>query len=220
MQNAVILLCYMSIVLSAIAGIARYRYMETSLRIITIMLVITSVSELCCSVAGMYQKYFIKLSIYHFYNIIQASLISAYFIYAIAPRRMNSILTISSMLWIAAGIANLLFLQPLGTLNSNMLVLESFGFVTMSLYFIYYILKNDLAGNIFRFVHFRMAFILLVYWSSTLFFWAFVKIFWYDHWQHILTLMYIQSVIEIIVYTGIAATLYYSGKKMAGNETQ
>lgn len=219
MQNVVILLCYLSIVLSAIVGMVNYRHIETSLRIIVIMLVVTSVSELCCSVAGMYHKYFIKLSIYHFYNIIQASLISAYFIYAIKPSHMQRIMVFNSIFWIVAGVANLLFLQPLGTLNSNMLVLESFGLITMSLYFIYYILKNDLAYNILRFVHFRMAFIMLVYWSSTLFFWAFVRIFWRDHWQHVLMLMYIQSVIEIMVYSGIAATLYYSGRKKAGNET-
>ena len=213
MYKLVFLICYSSILLSTIVGLATYKRLNVAMRFIVMMLAVTSVSELCCYVAVSTGRYADRPCIYHVYNIIQAFLISGYFIYAVKPVQKNRILLYSGIFWVAAGLGNLLFLQPLRSLNSNMLVLESFVFITAALYFIYRTLKNDGIENMFRYPQFQMSMVLLIYWSSNMFFWAFVKILYNDHWRYIGVLMTVQEVIEVLSYLAIGAVLLYSGRK-------
>jgi hypothetical protein len=112
------------------------------------------------------------------------------------------------------GVGNILFFQPLSTLNTNMIMLESLCFVTLSLYFIYRIIKQDLAENILYYPHFWMCIIWLVLWSSSLFFWAFVKVLYRGHWKYIQTAMHCEAIINAIVYTGIGTVLFYADGKI------
>ena len=191
--------------------------MAAPMRMIVVMLVITSVSELCCFILVCFHKYTARLSIYHFYNIVQAILITSFFIFAIKPERNKKISIINILFWILAGIVNLLFFQPLNKLNSNMLILESFFIITFSLYFIYNTLKSDITDNIFGQINFRMALILLVYWSSNMFFWAFIKVLNGMHWKHIGELIYIQAIFEIVVYVSTAFVIFDSTRKKVIN---
>ena len=219
MYISITLIC-LSILASAIIGLWRYKTLEISLRIMAVLLLITSISEISCLFATLYKNYYLKLSIFHVFSVIQGSLISAYFVYATGMKKPLTIVAAAIAFWTLAGVGNALFLQPLGTLNSNMLMLESLAIITMSLYFIYGTLKHDWADNVFRFVHFRISVLWLVFWGVTFFFWGFVAILWKNQWQHATVLMYAQSVVEFFVYVGFAFSLYKADKKMIIHEAR
>ncbi len=220
MQTTVILMCDASILLASIVGVWRYKSLEYSLKILVLLLVVTSLSELCCFAAAWYKNYYLKLSIFHFFNVIQASLITAYFVYAIGLKKPVAVIGTATFLWTLAGVGNAVFLQPLGTLNSYMLMLESMVVITFSLFFIYSTLKYDWAESIYEFVHFRIAVLLLVFWGFTFFFWGFVAILWKNKWQHVTALMYAHSAVEITLYVGIAVSLYQTNRKTIANEAR
>ena len=213
MYNIIFILCYVFILIATFCGIIKYTHLDTAMRFIVVLLALTSCSELCAYIAVLQKKYAVRYGIYHGYNIIQAVLFTYYYIAAIQFRRYKRGFISAALFWLAAGIMNIVFLQPFGKLNSNMLLLESFSFIAMSLYFIYIMLKRDVIQDIFRYAHFQMVVIFLVYWSCTLFFWGFVKMLYNSHWKHIQLFMYLQAIIEMLTYFAIAVVLYNSGKR-------
>ena len=213
MQYLTIALCNISITLSAIIGIIRYKQLDISLKILVLLLIISSISDLSCFMAIILEKFSFRSTIFHFYNIIQGIFLTIYFLTNIKPNYNKIHLILIVLFWVSAGVLNFIFFQPLGTLNSNMLMLESFIFITLSLYYMYITMKNDRIGNIFRHTHFILSFILIVYWSTTFFFWACLKILYSNHWKYIMNFMYFESVIEILVFLSISATLFYYSKQ-------
>lgn len=202
-----------AVIIAAVIGFTRYKKLQPAMRIIAWLLLLTSVSELCSYIATVNEKYELRYTIYHFYNVVEAFVITAYFIYAIRPIYYRKLMIANAILWPSIGIANAVWLQPLHTLNSNMLMLESFSFITMSLYSIYHILRDDTVDNIFNHPHFRIAAIFLISWGSTFFFWAFIKILYRHHWPYMDAAVYMQAIISILVCVGIAITLFISSKK-------
>jgi len=212
------ILCYLSILTATITAIACYKRLNNAFRVIALLLLLTSVSELVCFVAVCYERYVLRYTIYHFYSIIQAFLISSYFIYAIKPLYNRKLLLAAALCWVTVGSVNILFFQPLKELNTNMLMVESLVFITISLYFIYITLKNNVVQNIFRYPYFWMAVIWLVTWSTSISFWAFVKIIYKGQGDFIKIAITVQAIIEILSYLGIAATVYLFNKQMLNNE--
>ena len=214
MNKELFFIYYASIVFATIVGLTRYRYLDVALRVILASLIVTLISELSCYIAYAFNRYSLRGTIYHVYGIIDATLLSAYFIYLIKPYRHRKYIIICVVVWLVAGIFNSIFLQPLRALNTNMLMLQSIVFITMSLYYIYSILKNDSTGSIFQYPHFWMSVIWLVFWSSSVFFWAFIKILYSNRWEHIQTAVCIQVIIAMLCYLGIGATLLFYPKKL------
>jgi hypothetical protein len=211
-------LCLFSMIIASMAGLFKYKYLDTAMRLLVASLILTSISEICCYVAVIYARYLLRCNIYHFYDIIQSILTTAYFIYAIKPHHYRKLLLLNFIFWPAIGISNIIFFQPLGTLNTNMLMVESFVFITLSLYFIYLTLKNDKVANIFKDAYFRIAVIILCLWSSSFFFWALVDFLFQGKWKYADVTMYLQSLIEAMAYFGIAATLYFYDKRIELNK--
>lgn len=182
------------------------------MRIIVMFLLAAAISEIVSYVAYIHKQYPIKSAISHFYSVIEAILLSSYFIYAIKPYRNRNLIIGCIIVWLAAGALNGAFLQPLGGINSNMLMLESFSFITMSLYSIYWMLKNDIYDNLFRNPHFRFAVVCLITWSFTLFFWATIKILYSNHWKYSQLMMVSQVIVGMLSYLAIAAILFFHPK--------
>jgi hypothetical protein len=212
------ILCYLSILIATITAITYFKRLNNAFRIIALLLLLTSVSELVCFIVVLYENYGLRYTIYHFYGIVQAFLISSYFIYAIKPVYHRKLMVAAGIFWIAVGGINICFFQPLQALNTNMLMVESFVFITISLYFIYITLKRDAVQHIFRYPYFWMAVIWLVTWSTSISFWAFVKIIYRGQGEFIKIAITVQSIIEILSYLSIAATIYLFNKQMLHNE--
>jgi hypothetical protein len=100
-------------------------------------------------------------------------------------------------------------LQPITELNSNMLMAESLCFITLSMYFMYRILKDESIENIFRHPHFQVAIICLVLWACTIFFWAFILVLYQSHWKYLGKVISVQITVDMLIYIGYAATLYF-----------
>lgn len=212
MNSGIFLFYTIMIAIASLVGIRSYTHLNRSLRLMAILLIVTCVSESCSYLAYVQEKYLFRYALYHIYNVIQAIVISTYFIFAIKPYHHRKFVIANIVFWPIAGALNISFLQPIDGLNSNMLMLESFGFISMSLYSIYRLLRNDKHNNIFSNSHFWIAVISLVAWSCTLFFWATVKILYRNHWKYVEQMMVSQVIIGMLSYLAIAATLFFHFK--------
>lgn len=204
--NALFIAAILSILLAVVAGIFRYNRLSLAMRTIVIGLIITLLSESICYVIVKNKNYALRYSIYHIYDIIESIFITQYFILIIfGSKKIPTVLNL--LFWPIIGVANIVFFQPLGSMNTNMLMVESFVFITFSLYYIYMTLKNDKVYNIFSFSYFWMTLAILVLWSSSFFFWALLHYLFADKWKYRVISMYVQTVIEIFGYLCMAVTL-------------
>jgi len=212
-NTTVFLLYYLSIVAAVVAITLKYKHLDRPVRILAFLLCVTAVSEFFCYFAYSSQVFTVRNAVYHFYSIIQAVLYSLYFIYALKPYLPSKYVLAVILIWITVGMANAACLQPLTELNTNMLLLESFAFITLSLYYIYNRITIVDNGSVLREPKFIFAIIFLINWASTLFFWATIKILYRSHWKYIQTMMDMQVLIGTLVYTSIAVTITMYPKK-------
>jgi len=212
MYNYLLAFGYLGISFSAIIGAFRYRRADAAMRILIIQLLMTAVSESVNFLLLVKKNYTARYGLFHTSSILEMILVSAYFIRLLVPGKLfKKLLIVNIVIWISVGTLNIVFLQPIDTLNTNLLMLESLGINTMSLYTIYWMLKKDI-WNIFAIPHFWVAILWLLLWSSTFFFWAFIKILYRGNWQYQNMVLNGQAIINIIVYTGIALILFFYPK--------
>ncbi len=202
MNEPIFLLGYFVLLASVIVGIVRYKYYDKATRIILLLLSISLLSEIASYAAVRLEAIDLKDVIYHCYSIVEIVLVTLFFLEAIKPYRYRKLKLLAIFLWPVMGILNVILLQPLRKLNTNMLMLESFSIITMSLYLIYWLLKKNSNENIVKNPHFQMAVVWLVYWSGTFFFWAFIKILYGDRWPYIHTAITLQSMLLLVTYLG------------------
>jgi hypothetical protein len=111
-------------------------------------------------------------------------------------------ITISTFFLVLIGLSNALFLQPVLTLNSNVLILKAFTISAMSMYALYTILLDSKITYPERYQHFWFWALFLLLNSGSFFFWATVKIL--DKGGHFIDFAQsVQMIINIIVYGGI-----------------
>lgn len=203
-----LLLAYCTTVsLAALTGGVRYACLSAPLRVVVWLLLLTAICEWVAYFAYSNKMYVAKGAIYHFFNMVQATLLSAYFILLSDVQRKRILIVASAIIWTLTGTLNMLLLQPMEGLNSNMLMVESFAFITLSLNDIYQQLRAHTDVSTFTTARFAFAMICLIMWSSTLFFWATVKILHTNHWKHIDTLINANIVNEIVMYLAITTIL-------------
>ena len=188
------------------------------MKIIVWGLIVTSISETAGFIVVNAHKFALRYTFYHFYDIIESILTTSYFICVFKPIYSNRLIKINIIFWPLIGILNIIMFQPLGTMNTNMLMVESLLFISLSLFLIYETIRQNQVENIFKYPHFWMAVLFLLLWCSSFFFWAFVHSLYVDKWKYRIVVMYLQSIIEAIVYLGTAATLYSYNKKMEIND--
>lgn len=191
-----------------------YRRLSDQLRVFAILLVVTSLNETVSYLLAVYQKWETRYIIYHVFNMIQAILFTTYFIYTIKPRHPRIAIMTGVIFWTLTGVLNIAFLQPLHTLNNNMLMVESFCFITMSLYVVYQLIRQDDFGNFIRQQNFHVAVLCLLLWSSSFFFWAFVRVLYRGQWQYVRIAIYAQGSVNILFYLGTISLLLFHSKKI------
>ncbi len=183
------------------------------MRLVVIYLLVASASECASYLDYANKQYLTKTVISHLYSIIEAMILSSYFIYANKSYHHRKFIIAALVFWPSLGLLNIAFLQPVNGLNSNVILLESFIFITLSLYSIYALLKDEMVFGLRHNSQFQFSIISLVMWSSTLFFWATIRILYRNRWPHVHTLMDIQVIINTLAYLAITATLLNSIKK-------
>ncbi len=189
--------------LGVLIGIFRFKMLDTGSRIILILLVLTTLNEL--SELFMVRKGIGKELLYHFFSIIEILLISIYFFIVLSPKKYRLYCCGAIIFWPTIGFLNML-VQPTTVINSNILIIESICIIAMSLYSLYKILLNDNIMNIIRYPHFWIWACLILYSSSTFFFWAFFDELIKKQTNYKQALLLLQVVVNIILYAGIGLT--------------
>ena len=183
------------------------------MKIVVLILVLTWSVEVTALIAILTKHYFVKNVIYHVFNIVQLILVTNFFLEINKPGHHKILRRINYVIWPVLGTGNVVLFQPINGLNTNTLMLESFAVISMSLWTIYVALKQSDTTNIFNNLFFWVSFLLLIEWSSTFFFWAFVKLLNRNDWPYMKTATNACNVINIITYTGIGIILLLSRKK-------
>ncbi len=209
---------YIILLLATMTGIILYKRLDTALRFIVILLILTVLSESVSYTLVGLEKYGVRYSLFHVYSVLQLLLISLFFIYAIKPYHYRKLIVVASILCPLIGILNIIYLQPIDKLNTNMLMFESFAINAMSLFYIYWAVKNTSIKRLFKHAHFQMSLLFIFIWSCTFFFWAFISVLYIGEWKYVNYASYVIMMVNIIVYGGIGLTVYYYPIKHNAND--
>lgn len=203
--------------LCILAGIFSFKFIDKGLRIFFVLIVITFISELVS--LKIKEKLGTKAPVYHFYNVIQLSFIGIYFLYTVCIKpkfiQMAGIILGSSII----GVVNLLFFQPLLTVNTNMLIVECILIIGMALFSLFTFLKAEDETNPVRKPHFQIWMALLILWSSSFFFWALLSYLKQMRSEYYTWISAVQTSINIIVYAWIGIVFFKQGKFLFGTKT-
>jgi hypothetical protein len=194
------------------AGLYKYSAMDTKGRMILVLTGTALVTEVIAFILSKSNK--IQTPPYHFYSAIEIIMVTWYFFMTIKVKRQRLFLPLSLSFWIVICMLNTLLLQPLDKLNSNILLVESFSIIAMSLIALYRILEDTFVINILVYPHFWIWSCLLIYWSCTFFFWAYIKLFAKSNMPYLNEIQYFQGVVNIIIYWGIGCSflLYHKSR--------
>jgi hypothetical protein len=201
-----------------ITGIIRYKRLNTAMRVLAILLCTISFFEMTTYILYKTGHYKIRATVNHISSVAEIILISRYFLELIRPVHYAKLIIASYIIWPVIAMLNAAFLQPVTKLNTNMLVFESFAVITLCLNSIYTTLKKNIDENIFYHPHFWISVLWLLLWSSTFFLFAFLKVLYGNKWPYLDVVLTFQVIVNIIVYSGITAVLFFYPKKTASIE--
>ncbi|MCB0699994.1 MAG: hypothetical protein H6551_08720 [Chitinophagales bacterium] len=218
MNNLIFLFYYSAIVVSIIIGVINHKHFQNSTKAILAFLFLTATSEIMNYTAVALGEYGVRYAIFHFYSIVEISLILAFFTYALKIQKPLKIIGFGTVVFVIISIVNIIFLQPLDTLNTNIILLEGFTIISLSLYSIYHKLKSNFAINMFIVPDVQVSILFLLSWCGTFFFWSFIKILYSKKWNYIEPVLDGHMILNIFFYTGIAAVFYFYPKKRIAHE--
>ncbi|HTN16098.1 MAG TPA: hypothetical protein VL092_00350 [Chitinophagaceae bacterium] len=219
MQESIFLIYYIFLTAGVVFGLLRLKRYDSAMRIVVLWLCVIAVAELITYILLKTGQHTTKYLVFHISAVLELILISAYFLKLFCPPRLfTRYLLLICILCTTAGLLNVRYLQSWDQLNTNMLMLESFCIITLSLYAIYRTLKNDLVLHLFRDAHFWIWVLWLVLWSATFFFWAFIRILYRSDWAYVGLVMNLQALINLVVYAGLSGILLLYTKKNYGFE--
>jgi len=162
------------LLLVVLAGAFRLRLMDRASRFMFVLLAMALLTEsLACYSAF---KYHNNNPIYDLFSIIEIAIVSLYFNYAITAFRKWNVGIYIGATGIIAGVINTIWFQPLTIANSNILFINGFFTIALSLFSIIQLLLTDIFLEIKKSPHFWIAVSLLFYWIPSLMVWLL-----YDH---------------------------------------
>lgn len=193
------------ITVTFIIGLFRYRQLDEVSQIIVIFVASGLLSEIIAiTIVAPYFK--TKNPTYHFYNVVELSIITVYFLKTIKKYTVSLslfLICVASVL----GLVNCILLQPIETMNSNFITVECFLIIGMSFYALYKMLVND-DINLKGYVHFYFWIVLLYYFSATFCYWSLIKILYKSHSIFYDVAEYMQIISNIVTYLGIGICIY------------
>ena len=213
MQTSLLYIYYVSLAIAAIISVMRFYLSDAPMRVLSVLLSLTFCSEMLSFILLKQEEYQLRYPVIHIYSIIQLFLVVLFFLLAIKPYHQRKLIILAVTLCPLIGLLNIFFLQPVDSINSNMLMFESFVVTTLCLYYIYREVKNYSRSNLFTSGYAQIVLILLLSWSTTFFFWAFIELLYHEEWKYSSTIINAHIIINILVYAGIAAVFYFYPKK-------
>lgn len=188
-----------SLLFACISSIYRFRKLDAASKILAVLICCAFINESAASY--MAKKYHNNLSLYTIYSFIEFGILCFYFNSVIDIFREKNLGIYVGVIGITLGIANLLFIQHLESINSYFLLLEGLCVIGMSLFaFFRLLLKNDTL-NLNRYHHFWFISILIFFWSITFLSWGL-----YNYINE----RYFQSALNINIALAIVSTITYN----------
>lgn len=181
--------------------------MDISLKIFSILIVCIFINELSAKLV----KSLIgtKAPVSHIFSIIELSLTAIFFIYSLRIEKRVLWCIIAVILSTVLGLLNLIYLESFLEYNSNMLMIESITITTLALTAIYKIVIRDDIIKIHRNPNFLIWVIILILWTTTFFFWAFLPALKKEDFVYTI-LSAGQSVFILLIYIAFAVILFFT----------
>jgi len=159
-----------SILFSFSCGIYKFKIIDLPSRVFCLLLGLTLISELIAFTAA--KKYGNNLSVYSVFSIVQLALLALYFNFSIDVFRKWNLGLYIGATGVAAGILNIVFLEPLGTFNTNFLFFEGLCIIAMALFSFFRLLLMNDDLQLHKYPHFWFGVILVLFWSITFLNWG------------------------------------------------
>lgn len=197
-MSAILYDIYLIALLAAtINGCFNFKKLDYGLKSLCILIFLTLIQE--TTIKFFLTDIAIKYTCYHIYSVLELSVISLLFVKCISEKWIGFKVALLILIWLIAGTVNIRYFQKLTMLNSNMILLESFVITAMSMIALYKMLLNEHMIDIFRQPYFVIWSILLIYWSASYFYWAFVEILYKNNW-HFPVIDIAQTLLNIAEY--------------------
>lgn len=146
-----------------------YSHMHTALRILTVLLGLSLVSELISAYMAFY--YGNNMAVLHVFSPINLAMTALYFNYAVRRLRKHHTGYLIGAAGILLAVLNTRYLQPLQALDSNFMLFSGACIIGLALFTFYVMFTDNRQVYIARNIHFWLSFIFLIYWCSTFFTW-------------------------------------------------
>jgi hypothetical protein len=191
--------------ISCSISLVKFKRLDNASKVISVLFTCAFITELSALFLAKFIK--VKNPAYHIYSILELFLTTVYFIKVIRVSNAKHYILTAAILSPLIGLINMHY-QHIRTINSYMLIFESFTFICMALYALYRILVDENVINVFSYSHFWIWALFLFYWSGSFFYWAFlISIvhlksslgYWVSIWQ---------VAINIILYSGVGVILF------------
>jgi len=150
-----------------------YRRMHTALRIITVLLGFSLLSELASAYMALYEGS--NMAWLHMSSPINLALTALYYNYAVRQFRRYHTGYIIGALGIVLAVVNTVYLQPMQVLDSNFMLFSGACIIGMALFTFLVMFRDNTQIYIARNIHFWLSFIFLIYWCSTFFTWPLLQ---------------------------------------------
>lgn len=204
---SLILIVYLIILgVDVTIGLLKYNILDRPLRVMFWMLFFCLVSEIVSSF--LYTRIHTKAPVYHFFSIVELTTLTYYFLFIIKAKPPKWLLVFIPAVSILLGLSNLLFFQPLRVYNTNMLLIESVVISGMALYALFVIMKRDEILDLISYPHFRISIAVLILWTATFFFWAFLSYLKKSSPDYYRIVALGQSMLNIATYSFIGYAYY------------
>jgi hypothetical protein len=164
------ILYYSSLLFAAICCVYRYKILDSASKVIAILI--------CCGFLNELAAYYLSI-VYHnnlrlfaIYCFLEFSLTCLYFNKVIDVFIEKNVGLIIMAIGLVFGIANLVFIQHLNSINFYFLFFEGLTVIGMSLFAFFRFLLNQENLDLYKFPHFWFISILVFFWSVTFLFWG------------------------------------------------
>lgn len=198
-------LYYLALIVSIIIGFIEYKKFNSGTKIVFFIILMAFIDEALVFICR--YKSINSRPVYHVYCVIDFFLMTLFFFKTIFATIRYLYINLAAITILTIGLLNCFFFQPITKLNSNMLVLESFCVIIMSLFALYKILIDDTVTIVFKHPNFWFWVFFLILYTGTFFFWSCIVPL-SKNYKIIDKAQDIQVFINVIVYFGIGSVFF------------
>lgn len=206
MANFVLTIYILTLIVDVVIGIYNFKRTDTALKIFIAFIVVILVNELTAE----YVQTLIgsKSPVSHIYSIVELSFIAVYFLFTVQRKPRIAAIALCILLSTAFATGNLMFFQSWKEYNTNMLMAESVIISALALIALFRLVNREDIRKLKSYPHFRIWAILLISWTGSFFFWAFLPYMKYANSDYYQVVRICHAIFYIGIYAAIGKTLY------------